>query len=75
MDQAETEDIVLGKGFSDIISRPLETIEKLVRPGRIPSPGNPRPVSSPAIESVIHFGVYLPEPFRVSEGVPGIVFG
>ena len=75
MDQAETEDIFLGKGRVDTTSRPLETVEKLIRPGRIPSPGNPRPVSSLAVESVIHFGVYLPEPFRVSEGVPGIVFG
>ena len=74
MDQTEAEDIVLGKWFVDSISRPLETVEKLIRPGRIPSPGNPRPISSPTVESVIYIGVYLPEQFRVSEGVPGIVF-
>jgi hypothetical protein len=75
MDQTETEDILLGKGRADTTSRSLETIEKLIRPGRIPSPGNPRPISSPTVESVIYIGVYLPEPFRVSECVPCIVFG
>ena len=75
MGQTETEDILLGKGVADTISRPLETVEKLIRPGRIPSPGNPCPISSPAVESVIYIGVHLPEPFRVREGVPGIVSG
>ena len=75
MDQTETEEILLEKGRADTTSRALETVEKLIRPGRIPSPGNPRPISSPTVESVIYIGVYLAEQFRVSEGVPGIVFG
>src|SRR5262245_32375864 len=75
MDQTETEDILLEKGRADTTPRPLEPVEKLIGPGRIPSPGNPRPIPSPAVESVIYIGVHLPEPFRVSEGVPGIVFG
>jgi hypothetical protein len=75
VDQADAEDIFDHRWLVDIVSRSLKPVEKLIGPGRIPSPGNPSSVSSPAVESVIYFGVYLPEPFRVSEGVPGIVFG
>ena len=76
MDYTEIEDVITDrKGGARAFSRVLKYVEKLECPGRILSPGDPHPVSSPAVEPVIHNLVSLPEELRVNNRVPGVVFG
>jgi hypothetical protein len=73
LDHTEAKYVDIRQEGIDAIFRLLKPVEKLISPGRILSPGDPHSVPLPAVEPVIHQGRFLQEPFRVNEGIPGIV--